>query len=56
MTPQNTIPIDERKLRELRDYALLHGTIDKWSEVALQYAEQAAAEIARLHSELQQKR
>lgn len=43
-------------LRELHGHAMSVGTVDQWCKVALDFAEQSSAEVARLTAEVERLR
>lgn len=49
----STIKIDAAGLKVLLDHAKTTGTLEPWSDIALEYAQAAEAEIRRAHEEIE---
>ena len=50
------VSIDAAGLRALRQHALAAGTLDNWAELALEWADAAEVEIARVRADGEQMR
>jgi hypothetical protein len=50
--PRNTIGVDVAMLGALRTHALRIGTLEEWSEVAMEWARAAEAELHKLRVNL----
>lgn len=50
------VQVNTKMLRNLRDTAVRNGTVTAWTDLALEWAEQAERELLRMQKEAEQER